>query len=164
MANNGHFVFRCLPKSIGTSFYSMSEATSNMKLIGAFFDKVIECTSFFIIFSQNGRLRPFWFFRFAPKSIGFFHSMSSMAVSIMNLIRALVSQLRETQALACGGVQNHNIRDIISCSRTTSYQMCHQYLEINTSCISITFQETFAMEIIKQLFEAKYFETYSVQF
>ena len=26
-----------------------------------------------------------------------------MAVSIMNLIRALVSQLRETQALACGG-------------------------------------------------------------
>ena len=26
-----------------------------------------------------------------------------MAVSYMNLIRALVSQLRETQALACGG-------------------------------------------------------------
>ena len=26
-----------------------------------------------------------------------------MAVSIINLIRALVSQLRETQALACGG-------------------------------------------------------------
>ena len=26
-----------------------------------------------------------------------------MAVSIMNLIRALVSQLHETQALACGG-------------------------------------------------------------
>ena len=26
-----------------------------------------------------------------------------MAVSNMNLIRALVSQLRETQALACGG-------------------------------------------------------------
>ena len=26
-----------------------------------------------------------------------------MAVSIMNLIRALVSQLRETQAAACGG-------------------------------------------------------------
>ena len=38
-------------------------------------------------------------FRFAPKSIGFFHSRSSMAVSIMNLIRALVLQLRETQAL-----------------------------------------------------------------
>ena len=37
-------------------------------------------------------------FRFSPKSIGFFHSRSSMAVSNMNLIRALVSQLRETQA------------------------------------------------------------------
>ena len=42
-------------------------------------------------------------FRFSPKSIGFFHSRVSMAVSNMNLIRALVSQLRETQALACGG-------------------------------------------------------------
>ena len=38
-------------------------------------------------------------FRFAPKSIEFFHSRSSMAVSIMNLICALVLQLRETQAL-----------------------------------------------------------------
>ena len=59
-------------------------------------------------------------FRFSPKSIGFFHSRSSMAVSNMNLICALVSQLRETQALACsgggrcGGVpdQNHNIPEI----------------------------------------------------
>ena len=42
-------------------------------------------------------------FRSSPKSIGFFHSRVSMAVSNMNLIRALVSQLRETQALACGG-------------------------------------------------------------
>ena len=42
-------------------------------------------------------------FRYSPKSIGFFLSKSSMAVSNMNLIRALVSQLRETQALACGG-------------------------------------------------------------
>ena len=32
-----------------------------------------------------------------------------MAVSNMNLIRALVSQLRETQALACGGVQTKTI-------------------------------------------------------
>ena len=40
---------------------------------------------------------------FNPKSIGFFHSRVSMAMSNMNLIRALVSQLRETQALACGG-------------------------------------------------------------
>ena len=42
-------------------------------------------------------------FRYSPKSIGFFHSRSSMAVSNMNLIRALVSQLHETLALACGG-------------------------------------------------------------
>ena len=50
-----------------------------------------------------------------------------MAVSNMNLIRALVSQLRETQALACGGgggcggcgggcggvqTKNHNIPEI----------------------------------------------------
>ena len=64
-------------------------------------------------------------FRFSPKSIGFFHSRSSMAVSNMNLIRALVSQLRETQALACGGGggmrrrrrrpdQNHNIPEILN--------------------------------------------------
>ena len=63
----------------------------------------MECTSFFIIFSQNGRLAAILVFRFSPKSIGFFHSRVSMAVSNMNLIRALVSQLRETQALACGG-------------------------------------------------------------
>ena len=56
-----------------------------------------------IISSQNVRQRPFWFIRFAPKSIGFFHSRSSMVVSNMNLIRALVSQLREIQALVCGG-------------------------------------------------------------
>ena len=63
----------------------------------------MECTSFFIIFSQNGRLAAILVFRFSPKSIEFFHSRVSMAVSNMNLIRALVSQLRETQALACGG-------------------------------------------------------------
>ena len=103
MAASGHFGSRFFPKSIGTYLYSRSVATSNMKLIGVFLIKLWECTSFFIIFSQNGRWWPFWFFRFAPKSIGFFHSRSSMAVSIMNLICALVSQLRETQALACGG-------------------------------------------------------------
>ena len=57
-----------------------------------------------------------------------------MAVSYMNLIRALVSQLRETQALTCGGCgggggggggggrrwrrrrpdQNHNIPEILN--------------------------------------------------
>ena len=33
-------LFRFLPKSIGTSLYSMSVATSNMKLIGAFLIKL----------------------------------------------------------------------------------------------------------------------------
>ena len=37
---SGHFGFRFLPKSIGTSLYSMSVATSNMKLIGAFLIKL----------------------------------------------------------------------------------------------------------------------------
>ena len=36
VGKSGHFGFRFLPKSIGTSLYSMSMATSNMKLIGAF--------------------------------------------------------------------------------------------------------------------------------
>ena len=36
MAASGHFGSRLLPKSIGTSLYSRSVATSNMKLIGAF--------------------------------------------------------------------------------------------------------------------------------
>ena len=56
----------------------------------------------------------FWLFRFAPKLIEFFHSRSSMAVSIMNLIRALVSQLRETQALACGSGDGVRTKTIIS--------------------------------------------------
>ena len=43
---------------------------------------------------------------------------------------------------------------LLICSRTTSYQMCHQYFEINTSGIYIKCQETFAIEIIRQLFEA----------
>ena len=45
---------QCLPKSIGTSLYSRSVATSNMKLIGAFLIKLWSA-KFFIIFSQNGR-------------------------------------------------------------------------------------------------------------
>ena len=59
----------------------------------------MECTSFFIIFSQKSIL----VFRYSPKSIGFFHSGSSIAVSNMYLIRALMSLLRETQPLACSG-------------------------------------------------------------
>ena len=39
---------------------------------------------------------------------------SIMAVSIMSLIRALVSQLRETQALACGGGDGVQTKTIIS--------------------------------------------------
>ena len=39
MAASGHCGFRFLPKSIWTSLYSMSVATSNMKLIGAFLIK-----------------------------------------------------------------------------------------------------------------------------
>ena len=34
------FGFRFLPKSIGTSLYGMSVATSNMKLMGAFLIKL----------------------------------------------------------------------------------------------------------------------------
>ena len=66
-----------------------------------------------------------------------------MAVSNMNLIRALVSQLRETQALACGrrqrmrrlpADQNHNIPeisnfgDIISDTLCFYAQACHGFL------------------------------------
>ena len=52
----------------------MSVATSNMKLIGAF-----------LILRYR------------------VHKLFHHIFTIMNLIRALVSQLRETQALACGG-------------------------------------------------------------
>ena len=82
------------PKSIGTSLYSRSVATSNMKLIGAFLIKLWSAQAFFIIFTK-WPLPAILVFRYTPKSIGFFHSRSSMAVSNMNLIRALVSQLRE---------------------------------------------------------------------
>ena len=40
MAASGHFGFRFLPKSIGTSLYSMSVSTLNMKLIGTFLIKL----------------------------------------------------------------------------------------------------------------------------
>ena len=77
-------------------------ATSNMKLIGEFLIKLYYGVHklFHHIFTK-------WppaailVFRYSAKSIGFFHSRSSMAVSNMNLICA--SQLHETQALTCGG-------------------------------------------------------------
>ena len=74
-------------------------ARSNMKLIGAFVMKLWSAQAFSSYFHKMAVL----VFRFSPKSIGFFHSRLSMAVLHINLIRALVWQLRETQALACGG-------------------------------------------------------------
>ena len=72
MAASGHFGFRFLPKSIGTSLYSMSVATSNMKLIGAFLMKLWSAQAFssyfhkmahgghfgFLIFSKIDRVLP----------------------------------------------------------------------------------------------------------
>ena len=84
MATSGHLGSRFLPKSIGTALYSRSVATSKLWSAQA---------SYFHILV----------FRYSGKSIGFFHSWSSMPVSKMNLIHALVSWLREAQALVCGG-------------------------------------------------------------
>ena len=97
MAASGHFGSRFFPKSIGTYLYSRSVATSNMKLIGVFLIGVSYGVHklFHHIFTK-WPLAAILVFRLSPKSIGFFHSRSSMAVSYMNLIRALVSQLRET--------------------------------------------------------------------
>ena len=69
--------------------------TSNMKLIGA---SLIKLYAVYKLFHHI-----FFFDYLQNRLAGFFHSRSSMDVSNMNLIRALVSQLRETQALACGG-------------------------------------------------------------
>ena len=55
-----------------------------MKLIGAFLMKLWSAQAFSSYFHKMTIL----VFRFSPKSKGFFHSRSSMAVSIMNLIRA----------------------------------------------------------------------------
>ena len=52
MAASGHFGFRFLPKSIGTSLYSMSVATSNMKLIGAFLIKLCSAQAFLSYFHK----------------------------------------------------------------------------------------------------------------
>ena len=55
----------------------------------SYFHKIAVSGHFgFPIFSKIDRVLPLW---------------SSMDVSNMNLIRALVSRVRETQALACGG-------------------------------------------------------------
>ena len=73
--------------------------TSNMKLIGAFLIKLWSAQFFHHMFTEWPPAATVVF----RLSIGFVHSRSAMAVQNMNLIHALVSQLRETQALACGG-------------------------------------------------------------
>ena len=97
-------VFRFSPKSIGFFHSRSSMAVSNMNLIRVLVlqFKYVKHKLFHHIFTK-WPLAAILVFRCSPKSIGFFHSRSSMAVSNMNLIRALVSQLRETQAFACGG-------------------------------------------------------------
>ena len=98
---------RFLPKSIRTSLYSRSVATSNMKLIGACFIKLWSAqafSSYFHKMATGGH-----FFLLSPKSTGFFHSRSSMAVSNMYLIRTLVSQLC---GILCRSYVNHIIPEI----------------------------------------------------
>ena len=53
---------------------------------------------FLIFFCQNGHQRPFWEVRFAPKTIGFFHYVLSMAMPNMKLIGEFVTQLEMPQA------------------------------------------------------------------
>ena len=74
-----------------------------MKLMGAFLIKLCSAHDFSSYFHKMATGGHFGFSDYLQKSIGFVHSRSSMAVSNLNLIRALVvSQLRETKALACG--------------------------------------------------------------
>ena len=54
-------------------------------------------TLFFLIFFQNGRWRKSEV-RFAPKTIGFFHYMLSMAMPNMKLVGEFVTQLEMPQA------------------------------------------------------------------
>ena len=95
--------------------HGRSMATSNINLMGV--DEVMACTSIFIIFSQMAAILVF---RFSPKLTVFLHSRSSLAVSNMNLLWALVSQLRETQALACGGGDGVHTENIQYKSRLSS--------------------------------------------
>ena len=99
---------------------------------------VMKCTSCSIIFSQNGRRRPFWFFRCSPKSIGFFHSRSSMAVSNMKFDTCIGVTVTWNTSLGVWRLrrrpdQNHNIPeisnfgDIITSIETISLFYQHQY-------------------------------------
>ena len=64
VGKSGHFGFRFLPKSIGTSLttdYSMSVATSNMKLIGAFLIKLYSAQAFSSYFHKMAASSHFGF-------------------------------------------------------------------------------------------------------
>ena len=92
-----------LPKSIGSFLYSMSVATSNMKLISASLTKLCSAQAFSSYFHKMAAGGHFGFSDCLQNRSSSSTLRSSMDVSNMNLIRALVSQLREAQALACGG-------------------------------------------------------------
>ena len=111
MAASGHFGSRFLPKSVWTSLYSRSVATSNMKLIGAFLIKLWSAQASHHIFTKWPQAA-ILVFRLSPKSIGFFHSRASMAVSNMNLIRSYVKHKPWRAAAAVAAADhkhNHNI-------------------------------------------------------
>ena len=60
MSASGHFGSRFVPKSIGTSLYSRSVATSNMKLIGAFLMKLWSAQVFSSYFHKIDRVLPLY--------------------------------------------------------------------------------------------------------
>ena len=100
---SGNLSARFFQNSIGTSLYGRSLATSNMKLIGASWINLWSAQAFHHIVTKWPSAT-ILVFRFSPKSIGFFHSRSSMAVSNMNLIPALIQ-------MTAGGhfeKKNHN--------------------------------------------------------
>ena len=55
-------------------------------------------TTFLSNLFQNGRQRPFWKSKFAPKTIGFFHYVLSMAMPNMKLIGEFMTELEMPQA------------------------------------------------------------------
>ena len=72
--------------------------TSNMKLIGVFLIKLWSAQAFSSYFHKMTVGGHFGFPIFYSSS-----TLGHQWLSYMNLIRALVSQLRETQDLGCGG-------------------------------------------------------------
>ena len=89
MATGGHFgspIWATLDdrKSLSIAFLAISD----------------QYTTFFVFdfFFQNDRQRPFWNSDFAPKTIGFFHYVLSMAMPNMKLIGEFMTQLEMPQA------------------------------------------------------------------